>query len=302
MRRPPTSPLPIQLLPQVPRALSILAAGFSLGLHGSLLALAVAGTGNWITPQPGPITTRQATIGAVTYLVVIPPAHPSGRSLGRAAPRIGSSRSATPSESRHPLPRLLPRLPPFRPAVLTLPAPALQVVLRTGAIGLVSGDKLGPTNGAGTEGKGNEAGRNDVTMSAGPGQRGTSRVAELLTNPGEACPELRRPAHLDSEVDLEVAVKFVVDSQGAVDRTTLRVVNAPGTPAIPPGFIPHIYAVGGTARVDRSLPEALPQYGAIVAGDLLRHVASLRFRPGARNGRPIRSSVLVACSAGWSGH
>jgi len=229
MHRPPTSPLPIQLLPQVPRALSIIAAGLSLSLHGSLLALAVAGTGNWITPQPGPITMRQPTIGAVTYLVVIPPAQPSGRSQGRAAPRIGRSRSATPSESRDPLPRLLPRLPPFRPAALTLTAPARPLVLRTGAIGLVSGDKLVPTNGAGTEGKGIAVGRNDVTMSAGPGKRGTSRVAELLTNPGEACPELRRPAHLDSEVDLEVAVKFIVDSLGAVDRTTLRIVNAPGT-------------------------------------------------------------------------
>jgi hypothetical protein len=80
------------------------------------------------------------------------------------------------------------------------------------------------------------------------------------------------------------------------------VVEAPGTPAIAPGFIPHIYAVGGTATVDRSLPEALPEYGAIVAGDLLRHVTNLRFRPGTRNGRPTRSSVLVVCSAERSGH
>ncbi len=101
---------------------------------------------------------------------------------------------------------------------------------------------------------------------------------------------------------VEVAVKFVVDSLGAIDRSTLRVVNAPGTPAIATGFIPHIYAVGGTARVNRSLPEALPQYGAIVADDVLRHVASLRFRPGTRNGRPTRSSVLVACSAEQPGH
>jgi hypothetical protein len=139
-------------------------------------------------------------------------------------------------------------------------------------------------------------------MSAGSGRRGTSQVAELLANAGEACPELRRPAHLDSRVDLEVAVKFVVDSLGAVDPTTLRVVKTPGTPEIARGFVPHIYAVGATARVDRSLPEALPQYGAIVADDVVRHVASLRFRPGTRNGRPTRSWVLVACSAEWFGH
>jgi hypothetical protein len=176
-----------------------------------------------------------------------------------------------------------------------------QLVLRTGAIEVVGGDKLGPTDGVGTEGNGDEARQKDVPMRADTGRRGTSRVAELLTIPGKACPELRRPAHLDSEVELEVAVKFVVDSLGAVDRTTLQVVKAPGTPAIAPGFIPHIYAVGGTARVDRSLPEALPQYGAILSDELLRHVASLRFRPGTRNGRPTRSSVLVACSAERSG-
>jgi hypothetical protein len=177
-----------------------------------------------------------------------------------------------------------------------------QLVLRTGAIELVGGDKLGPTDGVGTQGKGDEAGLNAVRKSAGPGQRGTSRVAELLTIPGQACPELRRPARLDSEVEVEVAVKFVVDSLGAVDRRTLRVVKAPGTPAIAPGFIPHIYAVGGTAREDRNLPEALPRYGAILTDDVLRHVASLRFRPGTRNGHPTRSWVLVACRADRSGH
>jgi hypothetical protein len=300
MHRPPTSPLPIQLLPQAPRAISISAAGFSLSLHVGVLALAVAGTGHWITPQPALITVPQANIGTVTYLAVIASAHPPGRSVGRAAPRIGPSRSATLSETRPPLPR---PPPPSRPAVLTLPAPVRQLVLRTGVIESVGGDKLAPTgDSVGTERNGDGAGQHAVAMSTDTGWRGTSRVAELLAGPGNACPELRRPAHLDSEVRLEVAVKFVVDSLGAVDRTTLQVVKAPGTPAIAPGFIPHIYAVGGTARVDRSLPEALPEYGATLADDLLRHVAGLRFRPGTRNGRPTRSSVLVACSADRSGH
>jgi hypothetical protein len=278
---PPRSRLPIQLLPQVPRAFSISSAGLSLSLHGGLLALAVAGTGHWLTSQPAPIPKPQATLGAVTYVAVLPSAHPPSRPSGGAAPRIG--RPGTPSESRHPRPR---PPPPPRPAVLTLPVLVPRLVLRTGAIESVNEDKLDP---------------DDVLASAGAG-RGTSRVAELLTNPGAACPELRRPTHLDSAVDLEVAVTFVVDSLGAVDRTTLRVVEAPGRPAVAPGFIPHIYAVGGTARVDRNLPEALPQYGAIVADDVLRHVASLRFRPGTRNGRPTRSAVLVACRAQRLGH
>src|SRR3954447_10024807 len=99
MHRPRTSTLPIQLLPQAPRAISISAAGFSLSLHVGVLALAVAGTGRWITPQPAPITAPQAYIGTVTYLAVIPSAHPPGRSVGRAASRIGRSRSATLSET-----------------------------------------------------------------------------------------------------------------------------------------------------------------------------------------------------------
>jgi hypothetical protein len=297
MRRPPTSPPPIQLLPQGPRAISTSAAGFSLSLHAGLLALAAAGSGHWITPQPSPIIMPRATIGAVIYVADIPSAHPQGRSPGRAAPSISRSRLATRSASHPPL----PRPPPIR-ALLTLPAPVRQLVLRTGAIELVVRDEHGLADRVGTRGKDDDAGPNAVTMSADSGRRGASRVAELLAIPSEACPELRRPAHLDSEVELEVAVKFVVDSLGAVDRTTLRVVKAPGTPPMAPEFIPHIYAIGGTARVDRSLPEALPQYGAIIANDLLRHVARLRFRPGTRNGRPSRSSVLVACSAVRSGH
>jgi hypothetical protein len=298
MHRPPASPLPIQLLPQARRAISVSAAGFSLSLHVGVLALAVAGTGHWIAPQPAPIITSQVSIGTVTYVAVIPSTRPPGRPPGPAAPRIGRSRSALPFETRDPL----SAPPPIRTAMLTLPAPARHLVLRTGAIELIGENKLGPTERVSAAAVGNEAGPHPVAMRAETRRGETSRVAELLTISGSACPKLRRPAHLDSAVELNFAVRFVVDSRGAVDSTTLQVVEAPGTPAIAPGFIPHIYAVGGTATVDRSLPEALPEYGAIVAGDLLRHVTNLRFRPGTRNGRPTRSSVLVVCSAERSGH
>ncbi|MFL5515899.1 MAG: hypothetical protein ACJ8DJ_07070 [Gemmatimonadales bacterium] len=66
-------------------------------------------------------------------------------------------------------------------------------------------------------------------------------------------------------------------------------------------FVPHIYALGAAARVDRALPEGAPEFGAIIAEDVLQHVAALRFRPGTRNGLPTRSSVLVACRSEPSG-
>jgi hypothetical protein len=138
--------------------------------------------------------------------------------------------------------------------------------------------------------------RFEANSSSADDPSGSTRVAELLSKAGNACPELRRPGHLNGpEAALEVAVSFVVDSLGAVDPATMQVVQAPGMPVPKRWFVPHIYAVATTARVDRGLPEAAPEFGAIIARDVLRHVAGLRFRPGTRNGRPTRSSVLVAC-------
>jgi hypothetical protein len=90
-------------------------------------------------------------------------------------------------------------------------------------------------------------------------------------------------------------VTFIVDTVGRIDQATMRVVQAPGRPDAEPGFVPHIYTVSASARVDRSLPTEVSEYGAIVADDVLSHVSSLRFRPGSRNGRPAKSMVLISC-------
>jgi hypothetical protein len=129
-------------------------------------------------------------------------------------------------------------------------------------------------------------------------ERGIAKVAEFIGKSGDARPVLRIPRRVGSAGTIAVAVTFVVDTFGAVDRATLRVVERPGEPPEPTGFIPHIYAVGASVRVDRSLDDVQAAYGMIVSGDVLRHVAALRFRPALRNGLPVRSSVLVACQTG----
>jgi hypothetical protein len=129
-----------------------------------------------------------------------------------------------------------------------------------------------------------------------PADHGMGRAAELRGNPSDACPQLRRPrsgpGHRDT---LAVAVTFIVDTIGRIDRATMRVVQAPGHPEVHAGYVPHIYTVSASARIDRSLPTEVTEYGAIVVHDVLRHVSGLRFRPGSRNGRPAQSMVLISC-------
>jgi hypothetical protein len=288
-----TPPLTLRLLPQAQRAFPIPAAGLSLGLHGGLVALALAGGGQWNTPQPAPLTARTATT-AITYVDITPSDLPVGPPADGAAGHGTRAPSAPTPRS----PSTLAGFPPVRPAVLIFRTAARSIALRISGLQPMTADE--PVSSSVVEAVG---GVDGVTGSPGDGWRGSSHVAELLTKAGDACPELRRPQHLDAgETGLEVAVSFVVDSLGGVDPATLQVLQAPGAPVSEMGFIPHIYAVGTSARVDRQLPEAAPEFGAIIAGDVLRHVAGLRFRPGTRNGRPTRSSVMVACRSELSGH
>jgi hypothetical protein len=279
MDLPRTPPLALRLLPRAQRAFLIPGAGLSLGLHGVVVTLALAGPAQWIAPQPASITSRQTAAVAITYVDINrSPDPPSGRSANGAT----RHRTRSPSAPTHGSSPSLAGLPPVRPAVLAFPTAARPLALR------ISGLQLA-------------AGVDEVAGRPGDGRRGSSQVAELLTKAGDACPELRRPRPDAGETGLEVAVSFVVDSLGAVDASTLQVVQAPGRPVLEMQFIPHIYALGATARVDRRLPEATADFGAIIATDVLRHVAGLRFRPGTRNGRPTRSSVMIACRSEQSG-
>jgi hypothetical protein len=126
-----------------------------------------------------------------------------------------------------------------------------------------------------------------------PAKRGLDRVAELVGRTGSACPELRTPAAWTKR-EFAVALAFVVDTNGAVDPATLRVIESPGRPQTEHRVYSHIYVVGATVRVDaRRINPAV--YDSVLIQDVASHVAGLVFRPALREGRAIRSNVLVSC-------
>jgi hypothetical protein len=130
----------------------------------------------------------------------------------------------------------------------------------------------------------------------GPGdvasvRRGLDQVAELVEGAGSACPELRRPAAWPGR-QVAVAVAFVVDTNGRVDPKTLQVIESPDRPQTANRFHSRIYIVGAKVRVDRIDPAA---YDSLVTHEVASHVADLMFRPALREGRAMRSTVLVSC-------
>jgi hypothetical protein len=128
---------------------------------------------------------------------------------------------------------------------------------------------------------------------ARPARPGQDRVAELVGEVGSACPELRTPEAW-SKRQFAVAVAFVVDTNGGVDPATLRVIESPERPQTEHRFHAHIYVVGASVRVDRRRisPAA---YDSVLTEEVASHVAGLVFRPALRQGRTIRSTVLVSC-------
>jgi hypothetical protein len=130
---------------------------------------------------------------------------------------------------------------------------------------------------------------------AAPLRRGLDRVAELVSGAGSACPELWRPATWANR-EVAVAVAFVVDTNGRVDRQTLRVIESPNRPQTENRVHSHIYIVGATVRDDRNRlnPAA---YDSLVTHEVASHVADLLFRPALSEGRAIRSTVLVSCQS-----
>src|SRR6185312_1484480 len=111
----------------------------------------------------------------------------------------------------------------------------------------------------------------------GPPKRGLDRVAELLAGAGSACPELRPPVAL-AHRGLAVTVAFEVDTRGAVDRNTLRVIETPGRPQTEHRFQSHIYVVGAKVRPDRGHIDPAA-YDSVVSHEVASHVADLAFRP-----------------------
>ena len=126
-----------------------------------------------------------------------------------------------------------------------------------------------------------------------PAPRGAYQAAALVTAAGSACPDLPVPREWGGR-EISVAVAFVVDTAGKVDPSRLRVVESPGRQPAGRGFYPRIYVVGTKAgaspgRVDPA------RYDSVVTQAVTSHIAGLRFHPALVGGRPVRSTVLVAC-------
>jgi hypothetical protein len=267
MGLPPLPPPPIRLVPRPPRASSLGAIGISLALHGGIIAVSVAGTGGSVSTQASSASPPRRETVPVLF---------AGFDVST---RPTSSPTAVPTP-----PRRRADLPPA-PHVELAAASPLPIDVPAVASVAIPAEPARPSVET----------RLGIRAPTPNANHGLASVAELRGRPSDACPELRRPRPGNDRDTLAVAVAFVVDTVGRIDPSTLRVVQAPGRPDALTGFVPHIYTISTSARVDRSLPTEVSEYGAILADDVLSHVSGLRFRPGSRNGRPAESMVLIAC-------
>jgi hypothetical protein len=129
-----------------------------------------------------------------------------------------------------------------------------------------------------------------------PVAREVDRAAALVAPTGSACPQLPLPP-VGAKGQLAVAVALVVEADGRVDPAGLRVVESPSHPASERRFYPRIYVVGG--RLGRAAHRIDPAaYDSAITRAVTRHMTALAFRPALRGGRPVRSTVLIACHQG----
>lgn len=136
-------------------------------------------------------------------------------------------------------------------------------------------------------------------LDAPAARRGLDRGAALVKGAGSACPELPLPSGWGHR-QLAVVVAVPVDSQGRVDPSGVLVVESPDRTPSAREYYPRIYVVGARLKKYRGRMEAA-DYDAMVTGTVTRHVAGLAFRPAVRDGRPVSSTVLIACQRP-SGH
>lgn len=87
---------------------------------------------------------------------------------------------------------------------------------------------------------------------------------------------------------------FVVDTNGVVDRSSLRVIESPGHPQTDRRYHAHVYVVAATMQPDAS-PMDPAGYDSLVSLEMTRHAADLTFLPALEGGQPVRSSVLISC-------
>jgi hypothetical protein len=89
-------------------------------------------------------------------------------------------------------------------------------------------------------------------------------------------------------------VAFVVDTNGVVDRGSLRVIESPSHPKTDRRYRAHVYVVAATMQ-GHADPIDPARYDSLVTHTVATHAADLTFRPALEGGQPIRSSVLISC-------
>jgi len=196
---------------------------------------------------------------------------------------VNAASPIAPERAPESAPPSAPRRPAFEAEAL---APGATVA--TGQI--IAPADSGPTGGRGVAAM---LGFQAPTIGVEPAGDGVDRVPELVGGASSACPEPRPPGPGTSRQSA-VTVAFVVDTNGAVDRPTLEVLESPGQPRTDHRFHARVYVVGASMRVDagRILPAA---NDSVLTEEVASHVAGLAFRPALREGQAIRSTVLVSC-------
>jgi len=200
---------------------------------------------------------------------------------------VNAASPIAPERARQIAPESTPPSAPRRPA-FEAEALAPGATVATGQI--IAPADSGPTGGRGVAAM---LGFQAPTIGVEPAGDGVDRVPELVGGASSACPEPRPPGPGTSRQSA-VTVAFVVDTNGAVDRATLEVIESPGQPRTDHRFHARVYVVGASVQMDpgRTPPAA---DDSVLTEEVASHVAGLVFRPALREGRAIRSDVLVSC-------
>jgi hypothetical protein len=275
----------------------------SLAVHA--LGFALVG---WATHGRlgAPISTSSQRVTrpyAVRYLVlnrlpISPGPRPERRPTRPLAPAAPVRPSATlpvgvnvveSASQRKPLraPQSAPPSAPRRPSIQT------EALAPGATVGIGQIVPTSHSDSTGSRGLTGMLGFRGPTAAVEPAKHGLDRLPELVGAASSACPDLPPPA-ASSTGHSAVAVAFVVDTNGKVDRATLQVVESPGRPRTDRQFHARVYVVGATGPVDHGRPPPVAN-DSVLTEDVASHVAGLMFRPALRADRVIRSTVLVSC-------
>jgi hypothetical protein len=265
----------------------------SLAVHALGIALVGWATHGQLGPTVATSSQRVTRAYAVRYLVLDrPPASPGPRPEHRPP---NPPAAVAPKRPSPPLPRGYVASEGERAAQNT-PQPGPPAAPQTAQPSgphppAFASEALAPgmTVGIGVAGT---LGFREPTAPAQPAKHRLDRLPELVGAASSACPELGPPAR--GERRSAVAVAFVVDTNGRVDRATIQVIESPGRPRTDHGFHARVYVVGASLRVapGRSPPAA---DDSTLTQEVASHVAGLVFRPALKEDHAIRSTVLVSC-------